>query len=141
MSFNYKTYNTNRRKLSIKLKRCTTCHQSKSAKGRLSCIRCLKRDRNRSRKKTIAVRIRTLSHYGKGGRLMCRANGCRITNLFMLTLDHIRDNGGRERKKTGKLGWAFYEWLRKRGYPKGYQTLCANHQTLKEFMRRKKGWL
>jgi len=50
----------------------------------------------------------------------------------MLTLDHINDDGAKQRKKK-KLGTGtnVYAFLNKHGYPPGYQTLCCNHQLKK----------
>jgi glutamate/tyrosine decarboxylase-like PLP-dependent enzyme len=59
----------------------------------------------------------------------------------MLTLDHINNDGAKEREETGKSGFNFYVHLRRLGYPEGYQTLCANHQLLKEALRRKRNWI
>jgi hypothetical protein len=134
-------YQRNRRKIFNAKGFCTTCFLNKRLKGRRSCITCLEWDRKRMRLRCIRIRTETLSKYGKGRKLLCCARGCKISNIYMLTLDHIKDNGKQERLETGKLGWLFYEWLRRRGYPSGYQTLCANHQFLKEAMRRKRNWL
>jgi hypothetical protein len=54
----------------------------------------------------------------------------------MLTLDHIADNGGEERKQNGvKGGQAFYRYLLlKLKLPTGLQTLCRNHQWKKRIV-------
>lgn len=120
---------------------CSTCFLEPAIESRKSCLKCLEFDRRRTRRRTLATRIRTLTYYGKSGKLLCCARGCRVSDIQMLTLDHINNNGKQERESTGKLGWMFYEWLRSKGFPSGYQTLCANHQIKKEFERRRKAWL
>ncbi|MGM2776559.1 hypothetical protein, partial [Bacillus cereus group sp. Bce015] len=47
-----------------------------------------------------------------------------------LSIDHIANNGAAERKSGayGGSGTAFYLWLRKQGFPSGYQVLGMNCQ-------------
>ena len=81
-----------------------------------------------------------LTHYGPNGVLRCSWDGCDITDLDMLTLDHINNDGHVERKgQTTRRGGgvALYGSLRKEGYPSGYQTLCCNHQMKKELLHRR----
>ena len=40
------------------------------------------------------LKVETLSYYGEGGRLQCRWPGCTETDVDMLTLDHVGDDGG-----------------------------------------------
>ena len=79
------------------------------------------------------VKIQTLSHYGPHGKLQCGWPGCDVTDIDMLSLDHIHNNGSKERVLHGS-GAAFYGHLRKLGYPQGYQTLCHNHQWKKQIL-------
>lgn len=68
---------------------------------------------------------------------------CGIDDIDILTIDHIDDNGAELRRASGKgihfCGRSFYSWLRKKNYPEGYQTLCANCQLKKEIVRRRNG--
>jgi len=89
------------------------------------------------------VKINTLTHYGKG-RLACVI--CGESRLACLSIDHINGGGNthrrqlkleRERKISEKRsfsGWNFYVWLKKEGYPEGYQTLCMNCQFCKRVL-------
>jgi hypothetical protein len=82
------------------------------------------------------IKLETLTHYGNG-KLSCLQ--CSMSDPDMLTIDHIDNNGGEERKQLNhKAGAKFYCWLKKNGYPQGYQTLCANCQLKKEILRRRK---
>ena len=85
-------------------------------------------EKNHSRK------IEVLTHYGLCGKLRCCWEGCEVVDVDMLTLDHIANDGAEHRKKiTGSV----YQWVQAQNYPKGFQTLCANHQLKKEILRRK----
>lgn len=58
-----------------------------------------------------------------------------FSDIRALTLDHINDNGAKERQKIfgkrDRCGTIFYIWIRRQGYPEGYQVLCMNDQWLK----------
>lgn len=99
------------------------------------------REEYKIRKKDYNAEVKTevLTHYGPDGKLQCAWPGCDITDLDMLSLDHINNDGARERKYAarGGGGVATYHRVRKLNYPIGYQTLCHNHQWKKELMRRR----
>lgn len=55
---------------------------------------------------------------------------CGESERLFLSIDHI-DNNGAEERKSGLYsgsGYSFYRWLRKSGFPAGYQVLCMNCQ-------------
>lgn len=55
---------------------------------------------------------------------------CGVTERSFLSIDHV-ENNGYHMKKNGlhpKNPGPFYRWLRKNGYPKGFQILCMNCQ-------------
>lgn len=60
--------------------------------------------------------------------------GCGVTNLEVLTIDHVDEDGAEHRKhvRTNRLG----EWLRRAGYPEGYQVLCWNCNNAKHRHRK-----
>ena len=82
-----------------------------------------------------------LSHYGKHSKLLCCWKGCVIADSDMLTIDHMNNDGAKHRKTyRGTLGGVIlYARLKRSGYPRGFQTLCNNHQIKKELVRRRKG--
>ncbi len=84
------------------------------------------------------LKIRVLTHYGKNGLLMCCWKNCIVCDIDLLTLDHIENNGSKHREKGYKFGVNGFRQLEQEGLPKGFQTLCANHQLKKEILRRKK---
>ena len=58
---------------------------------------------------------------------------CQESDLSKLNIDHIRGGGRAHRKSLGFTdSYQFYIWLKKQGYPEGYQTLCSAHNLRKE---------
>ena len=60
---------------------------------------------------------------------------CGFSDRRALQIDHINGGGNAERIAAGGTirfsGWNFYVYLKKQGYPEGYQTLCANCNMIK----------
>ena len=77
----------------------------------------------------INVKLEVLAHYSPNGILGCSWSDCGVSDSDMLTLDHINNDGANARRYT-KIGSGnvAYWFLKRHGYPKGYQTLCWNHQ-------------
>lgn len=59
------------------------------------------------------------SHYG-GYVCVC----CGETEVAFLTLDHIGNDGAPHRKEIGHA--SIYRWLKRNGYPPGFQAMCLN---------------
>lgn len=86
----------------------------------------------------LRLKIEAFAHYGKDGKLQCCWPDCDVIDIDVLTLDHVEDNGAKDRKQNGRRGGtSLCVLLRKQNYPAGYQTLCANHQLKKEILRRR----
>lgn len=111
------------------MKRCTPCQQLKPigefqqnpryAGGHENRCRDCKKAENAEHRKR--VRREVFDHYGWA----CRCCG----SLDNPTIDHMAGNG---REHRGELfasdrqaGWPFYYWLRRNGFPLGFQTLCS----------------
>jgi hypothetical protein len=61
-----------------------------------------------------------------GGR---RCACCGETEFLFLSIDHIHGGGNRDRKeKKVSGGLTFYRWLKRAGWPPGFQILCMNCQ-------------
>lgn len=77
-----------------------------------------------AKKGYIKLRMEILQHYS-GGSPQCAC--CGEANVPFLTIDHITGGGVKQRKALHVSSVAgFYTWLRKNGYPEGYQVLCFN---------------
>lgn len=81
-----------------------------------------------SRRKTQwKIKLETLAHYSLGGsNTFC--NCCGEKEIKFLTIDHLENDGATHRKeiKCHTGAGSFYYWLKRNGYPKGFQTLCMN---------------
>jgi hypothetical protein len=79
------------------------------------------------------VKFECLSHYGGDPPKCVR---CGIEDLRVLTIDHIDGGGAVHRKQLRWAGNYLYVWLRKNGFPPGYQVLCMNCQWIKRYENR-----
>jgi hypothetical protein len=73
----------------------------------------------------------------------CATEGCDVTDIDMLTLDHVFNDGAAERRKMSspRSASAAYRLAKREGYPARYQVLCANHQLKKEILRKRENRL
>lgn len=71
-----------------------------------------------------------LVHYSENGYPACKM--CGEQRLPCLSIDHINNT----KIKGHRSGFYLYMWLRKNGFPEGFQVLCMNCQFLKEHERR-----
>lgn len=76
-----------------------------------------------------------LSYYSPSDTPTCSVPGCGVSDIDMLCIDHIIDNGADERRSIGRSN--LYRYLIGEHFPAGYQTLCANHNLKKEIERRR----
>lgn len=81
------------------------------------------------------AKLEVLSFYGPNKEARCSWPGCDVSDIDMLCLDHVDNDGASRRKKGERSGGHFYISVRKSGFPSGYQTLCCNHNTKKEILR------
>ena len=95
--------------------------------------------------RSAAIRLRTketvIRHYSNG--TMACSNPYDIhgtvpfCDIRANSIDQIDNNHHIHRDEVGS-GTHFYLWLIKNNFPDGYQVLCMNCQTIKEYERRKK---
>ena len=88
----------------------------------------LVKKRSRGRITRDKLKVEVLTHYGHG-KLACVL--CSESRIACLSLDHINGDGAEHRRRLGLGRKAIYSWLRKEGFPVGYQTLCMNCQFIK----------
>lgn len=63
------------------------------------------------------------SHYG----YKCSCSKCPETDPAFLTIDHINNDGCKQRKVNNHhRGFSFYRWIIKNNFPPDLQTLCMN---------------
>lgn len=67
---------------------------------------------------------------------------CGISDIDVLNLDHIADNGNLHRKKLkgkcGATGVHLYRRLLRENFPPGFQVLCANHNSKKKALKERR---
>ena len=101
---------------------CVRCGEPHTQEGRY-CVTCGEKARLGVKQWYAQLRDEVLAAYG-GPKCVC----CGTTDLDVLQIDHI-DGGGTQHLK--EIGHNIYAWLRKQGFPPGYQVLCANCNTKK----------
>lgn len=85
-------------------------------------------ERARGRDKQRRLRLEVLAAYG--GSCAC----CGEATYEWLTIDHVAGNGADHRREIGRS--AIYRWLKKQGYPPGFQVLCWNCNCARGFYGR-----
>ena len=78
---------------------------------------------NNTRDFNNALKIDVLTHYGNG---ILRCVKCNETRLNCLTVDHINNDGYKDKHNSFRSGNSLYRKLKAGDYPEGYQTLCMN---------------
>lgn len=75
----------------------------------------------KQRATTVRLRDQVLNHYGRA----CAC--CGVAYAPVLCIDHV-NGGGSEHRRQLRLhgGGSFYGWLKRNGWPTGFQTLCFN---------------
>lgn len=109
---------------------CKICQKARSHNPEDSCHK-IKRNR-----RLQEIKTQVLSYYGKDKHLHCSWPDCIETDLDVLTLDHIANDGYKDRNGN-KDATKLYARLIREQFPVGFQTLCANHQLKKELLRRR----
>lgn len=104
---------------------CRKCGKRKPTVGWKQCEECLARQREYTRK----LRDEVFAAYGG---YHCNCPGCNVTEPMFLQIDHVNNDGAAHRKAI-KANGAIYGWLKKHGFPAGFQVLCANCNYAKGF--------
>jgi len=78
------------------------------------------------------IKEAVLARYSCGEVAVCVK--CGFSDIRALSIDHVNGGGTKHRRELkGGYGRMMYVWLRRNGYPSGYQTLCMNCQFIKRF--------
>jgi hypothetical protein len=93
--------------------------------------------KNRWRESVARLERKQLVIDTYGGK--CVWENCGITDIDLLTIDHVEDNGAQDRKEKGHItGDKMCRLLVKLNFPSGFQILCANHQLKKQVLKYRK---
>ena len=83
------------------------------------------RIRERSQLELSCLKLEVLTHYSTQPVPICPR--CRIDDIDVLCIDHIKGNGNEHRRSIGGTsGTPFYQWLKTNNYPEEFQILCYN---------------
>lgn len=75
-------------------------------------------------------KLRTQAIQTYGGKCLC----CGEYDAKFLVVDHMNGGGNQHRREIKSVGgYNFYRWLKKQGFPSGYQVLCWNCNYAKKF--------
>ena len=119
-----KDWEAKNRKRKRKARICIWCAR-KAYRQRQTCYHCLVRNRIGSRKNRVT--LKNLVYERLGNKCCC----CGVKEQVFLTVDHVKNNGAKERwrlfgKRTG-ASYLFLKRIRDKGFPKReYQLLCYN---------------
>jgi Fe-S cluster biogenesis protein NfuA len=105
-------------------------YESRKREHKNICKKCVNLD---NRSQVIKLKSKVISAYGGA----CAR--CNESIIEFLAIDHIHDNGKEEREKVG-FGRDFYKYLLDNKFPQnGYQVLCYNCNSHKEYVIRRGG--
>lgn len=98
--------------------KCSMCGVGKPRKGLFTCKDCEQRYKEYHR----SLKRKILAAYGQ--KCVC----CGETKYEFLCLDHVRNDGARDRKRlgSGMTSGALYRLIIRLKYPKKYQIMCHN---------------
>lgn len=84
-------------------------------------------------RRNARIKLEVVTHYGNGKAACLR---CGFEDVRALCIDHINGYGIEHRRSISPShevsGSNFYAWLRREGYPLGFQTLCFNCNQIKK---------
>ena len=81
--------------------------------------------REKAKEARKQLKLEVLSYYSQD--LKC--DGCGFSDVRALSIDHVKGDGAKHRKKIGNVD--FYRWIKKNKFPEGFQVLCFNCQWIK----------
>lgn len=102
---------------------CSNCNWKKR---KLLMVGITGSDIQKSRyNRSIKLRNEVFSHYMTDDIIKCSCKDCNITDIGVLTIDHINGDGSEHRKRIG-YGDQIYRDIKKQNYPNDYRILCRN---------------
>jgi hypothetical protein len=133
--YNRRYYEAHRAELRENNRRYCEAHKAKKREYNHQYRPTHRAEKNEhSRRNRALIRQEVLTHYGDG---KCACVKCGYdNNIAALSIDHIKGNGAEHRREIGVIESNFCNWLKRHGFPEGYQTLCMNCQFIKKFEER-----
>lgn len=99
--------------------KCIYCNNEPTT-GMKTCELC----RVEHKEMDLLIKNKVYAAYG-GYKCAC----CGETEISFLSIDHVNNNGNKERGRLySDSGGSFYRYLKRNNYPIGYQVLCMNCQ-------------
>ena len=110
------------RKENVEQGKCAVCKNDRNLHHTFCDTHWIKK-KVAGKRKNRELKIEVLSAYGD---LACIC--CGEQNVAFLTLDHVNNDGWKERNEHGKIRYASYARLKKEGFPKDppLQVMCYN---------------
>jgi hypothetical protein len=102
------------------MKSCAECAAEASKKGKTYRADNPVTVAGINRRHWVGLKLKVFTAYG-GSACKC----CGETEFAFLTLDHINDDGAIHRRFVGGSR-SVYLWVKKHGFPPGFQVLCWN---------------
>lgn len=75
--------------------------------------------------KALKKKMDVFSHYKTDGKIKCSCPGCKVSDIDILCMDHINNDGAEHRKSLGE-NYPMLDWIRKNNYPPDFRILCHN---------------
>lgn len=109
---------------------CVACNNRiDNSRSKCYCLKCLEKLNATSHRRAREIKDAAFNAYG-GYSCSC----CGIKEQCFLTLDHVNGGGNHHREQIapnhkrwgGGGGDKLYRWLKREGYPTGFQVLCFN---------------
>ncbi len=98
---------------------CEMCRKQQATEHQM-CAACRARKLTRAR----MLKAEVLKKYG--GKCKC----CGESEPVFLAIDHVNNEGAGHRRKDGRK---IHAWLKRNGFPEGFQVLCHNCNWAKRF--------
>lgn len=95
---------------------CKTCHNKVQRD-----LRANDREKHRDYMREYSNKLRDEARAAYGNRCDC----CGEDTSAFLAFDHVNDDGA-DARRAGKIGTAFYSWIRKNKYPDTIRLMCHN---------------
>lgn len=109
---------------------CITCGSNQAVSKQSRCDKCQAKHNKVTQASHAKLKQEVFEHYG-GNRCACCGE---VKDIKFLHIDHKNGGGNAHRRAIGgHSGGKFYRWLKKNGFPVGYQVLCADCNTVKGY--------